>query len=75
MKFSEQCVMWTKNHVLEKKKVYKWVKHKFINKSLNQKVDVEEKYFFSSEEKVQGSAVSKEDHTDSFLGHERIHHN
>ena len=56
----------------KKKKFTKWVKYVFATTNSNwNKVETHQLYV---KEKVPGTAVSKEDHADSLIGHERTHH-
>ena len=67
-----QYVCWS---MFLSKYVYKEAEHGFVTASLIKKtINVEETYWLSGKEKVLGTAVSKEGHADSHLGHERTHH-
>ena len=69
--------MCTEKHVLAKKKkmltnglhlgllLWAWTKRTVHGVETN---------WFSGKEKVSGAAISKEDDTDSLLGHKKIHH-
>ena len=72
MKFTEEYVMCTEKHIL--------VKKLFANKSkmglqleawVKKKVHGVETHWLSGKEKVPATAVCKEGHVDSVLGHER----
>ena len=64
-----------KNVLVKKQKNYKWTKRGFITTCLSWKmVHGVEKQWDSGKEKVQGAVVSKGDHADSVLGHEKTRH-
>ena len=72
VKFTEECVMCTRKHLLVKKNVYQWTKHWFVTMSLswNENSLNGNKLTLWLKKKVVGAAVSKEGHTDCLLGHE-----